>query len=133
MYFRSTKIIKELESKINQSYSLPIFRGYVAVNKRGVEKLIDEIYETLPVDLQVAREYLKNTKNLPKQDKTVDSGRNKLYEYLKMLEIMVAEALSVASYVIINIREIENLLDKISANIPDEIVEVQTLSNDKTC
>lgn len=129
MEFRSRKIIKELENKIEQSYSLPIFRGYVAVNKRGVEKLIDEMYETLPVDIQVARQYLKNSQIELKKKNSYTQEGNGLYDYLKKLEILVSETLTVASYIILNIREIEELLDKIYENIPNEIIEVENLSN----
>lgn len=128
MQFRTKKIIQELENKIEKSYSLPIFRGYVAVNKRGLEKLLDEIYATLPVDIQVARQYLKNSSIELKRNQQ-NSNKASLYDYLKKFEIIIEETLSVASYVILNIREIEELLDKMYETIPDEIVEVETLSN----
>ncbi len=128
MQFRTKKIIQELENKIEKSYSLPIFRGYVAVNKRGLEKLLDEMYATLPVDIQVARQYLKNSSIELKRNQQ-NSNKASLYDYLKKFEIIIEETLSVASYVILNIREIEELLDKMYETIPDEIVEVETLSN----
>ena len=61
MQFKTRELIKELETNIKNSYSLPIFRGYKAVNKRGVEKLIDELYANLPDDVQKARDFLKNS------------------------------------------------------------------------
>lgn len=128
MQFRTKKIIQELENKIEKSYSLPIFRGYVAVNKRGLEKLLDEMYATLPVDIQVARQYLKNSSIELKKNQQ-NSNKASLYDYLKKFEIIIEETLSIASYVILNIREIEELLDKMYETIPDEIVEVETLSN----
>ncbi len=128
MQFRTKKIIQELENKIEKSYSLPIFRGYVAVNKRGLEKLLDEMYATLPVDIQVARQYLKNS-SIELKRNLQNSNKASLYDYLKKFEIIIEETLSVASYVILNIREIEELLDKMYETIPDEIVEVETLSN----
>ena len=60
MEFKTRKIIKKLEENINNSYSLPIFKGYKAINKAGVEKLIDELYANLPDDVKKAREYLRD-------------------------------------------------------------------------
>ena len=51
MEFKSLEIIKDLEKQIQTGYSLSIFKGYVAINKRGVEKLIDELYAKLPEDV----------------------------------------------------------------------------------
>ena len=73
--FKFPKILKELETQINSSYKLPIFKGYIAINKRGIEKLIDEIYETLPIDLMEARNYLKS-RNYNIQNITNESFRN---------------------------------------------------------
>ncbi len=41
MNFQARKDIKRLEDKIKNGYSLPIFKGYVAVDKYGVEQIID--------------------------------------------------------------------------------------------
>ena len=38
MNFQTRKDIKRLEDKIKNGYSLPIFKGYVAVDKYGVEQ-----------------------------------------------------------------------------------------------
>ena len=65
MEFKSLEIIKDLEKQIQTGYSLSIFKGYVAINKRGVEKLIDELYANLPDDVVAARTYLKNSKLIP--------------------------------------------------------------------
>ena len=51
--------IRELEEKIFKGYSFWIFKGYVAVEKRGVEKIIDDIYASLPTHVLRARKYLK--------------------------------------------------------------------------
>ena len=59
MRFHTRELIKNLEENLQNSYSLPIFKGYKAINKRGVEKLIDQIYATLPHDVQKAREFLR--------------------------------------------------------------------------
>ena len=132
MKFKSTKIIQELENQINNSYSLPIFRGYVAINKRGVEKLISEIYHSLPEDTKTAHEYLKKQKpeNNLTSNKNSQIEEKNLYNYLKKFEIKINEALNVASYIIINIQEMEELLNNIQTNIPDEIIEAQTLSKE---
>ena len=61
MKFKSLEIIKALEEQVETGYSLKIFKGYVAINKRGVEKLIDELYANLPDDVKAAREYLEKT------------------------------------------------------------------------
>ena len=55
MNFESKKKIQDLEKQLLESYKLPIFRGYVAVNKRGVEQIIDAIYQNLPDDIQTER------------------------------------------------------------------------------
>ena len=63
MFFKTFQYLKDIENLINRSYNLPIFKGYKAINKRGVEKLIDEIYANLPTDVLEARKFLKDKKS----------------------------------------------------------------------
>lgn len=126
--FKFPKILKELETQINSSYKLPIFKGYIAINKRGIEKLIDEIYETLPIDLMEARNYLKS-RNYNIQNITNENQKKETYGHLKKLENnLLYSPLQLANFVIINIKQAEKLIDKVNNSIPQEIIEAKKLS-----
>ncbi len=128
MDFKFPKILKELETQINSSYKLPIFKGYIAINKRGIEKLIDEIYETLPIDLMEARNYLKS-RNYNIQNITNENPKKETYGHLKKLETnLLYSPLQLANFVIINIKQAEKLIDKVNNSIPQEIIEAKKLS-----
>ena len=123
MDFKFPKILKELETQINSSY-----KGYIAINKRGIEKLIDEIYETLPIDLMEARNYLKS-RNYNIQNITNENQKKETYGHLKKLETnLLYSPLQLANFVIINIKQAEKLIDKVNNSIPQEIIEAKKLS-----
>ena len=121
MNFLARKDIKRLEDKIKNGYSLPIFKGYVAVDKYGVEQIIDAIYANLPDDVMRAREFLKNSNITPN---TTPKGTT-IFDILQMLEITLNETMSFANFSILEIKEIEVLLDKIEKNIPEEIIQAE--------
>ena len=120
MFFKSFEYLKDIEKLISESYDLPIFKGYKAVNKRGVEKLIDEIYANLPVDVQQARKYLRD-----RQIRVESSNNGEIYDNLKDLEIGLDNSMSFSQYVIMNVKWLERILDRIYANMPHEIVEAR--------
>ncbi len=122
MKFQTRETIKRLEENIQNSYSLPIFKGYKAINKSGVEKLIDELYANLPDDVRRAREYLKERQ----YDFNSESNKN-IFDVLKMFECTLDEGFPFAQLIIINIREIEELLRQIQNNLPDEILKAEIL------
>lgn len=115
MEFKTPKIIKNLEEKIENSYSLPIFKGYVAINKRGVEKIIDELYTNLQNDIQKAKEYLQSKNYEIKTDKTI------IYDSIKNLESALCNGFTFFDVLIVNIREIDKLIKKVEDDIPAEI------------
>lgn len=121
MQFKTRELIKELETNIKNSYSLPIFRGYKAVNKRGVEKLIDELYANLPDDVQKARDFLKNRQyNLD----DIQQGNSRIYDFLNILETSLDQStlpILFSRFVILNVREFEILLNRLKDDIPSEI------------
>ena len=121
MQFKTRELIKELETNIKNSYSLPIFRGYKAVNKRGVEKLIDELYANLPDDVQKARDFLKNRQyNLD----DIQQGNSRIYDFLNILETSLDQStlpILFSKFVILNVREFEILLNRLQEDIPSEI------------
>lgn len=121
MQFKTRELIKELETNIKNSYSLPIFRGYKAVNKRGVEKLIDELYANLPDDVQKARDFLKNRQyNLD----NIQQGNSRIYDFLNILETSLDQStlpILFSKFVILNVREFEILLNRLKDDIPSEI------------
>lgn len=125
MKFISRETIEHLENAIQNSYSLPIFKGYKAINKTGIEKLIDELYASLPEDVRKAREYLRSRDYELKSN--TKSGA--LYESLQNLEVKLDEGFPLfAELIILNIRDLENLLKQIENNIPDEIIKAEILS-----
>ncbi len=122
MFFKSLEYLKDIEEKIDQSYSLPIFRGYKAINKRGVEKLIDEIYANLPVDVQEARKYLRENQL---EFKPNTNTNERIFNNLQAFEIELEKSFSFAQYVFMNVKKIENILDRIHASLPNEIMEAK--------
>ncbi len=122
MEFKSLKIIKDLEKQIQTGYSLSIFKGYVAINKRGIEKLIDELYANLPDDVQAAREFLKSKNQLPTSGKSTN-----ILDNIKEFETHIESPLQIATHVIVNIKEMEKLIDKIYNTLPEEIIEADVL------
>lgn len=130
MKFKTRQVIKELEENINNSYSLPIFKGYKAVNKYGVEKLIDELYAYLPDDVRRAREFLKN-RNYNLEDSNKKEVSN-IYDLLKGLESYIERATFLSPFfiphiVFLNVKEIEELLNRIQNDIPTEIQKAENL------
>ena len=136
MKFKSLEIIKALEKQIDTGYSLKIFRGYIAINKRGVEKLINELYANLPNDVKAAREFLetkspKDVKVAEENSKTQNKNTGNtpaLFDNIKEFETKLECPLQFASHVIVNVNEIEKLINKIYCSLPEEIQEANILS-----
>lgn len=128
MFFKSLEYIKELENCINSSYSLPIFKGYVAINKRGVEKIIDELYASLPVDVQRAREYLKNNDINP--ERNVSKGAD-LYGCIKNLAVLFDKGFEVMNLSIVSSAKAKELINKVVENMPKEIFQAKKIDKTK--
>ena len=126
MFFKSIEFIKDLENKINSSYSLPIFKGYVAIDKRGVEKIIAELYSALSEDVQNARNYLKNN------DITIENKEPKsqnIYESLKNLEMFFDKSFEIMNISIVSADKAQKIIKKITENVPKEIFQAKKLNN----
>lgn len=123
MKFQSKEDIKRLEAQIKSGYSLPIFKGFIAVNKRGVEQIIDAIYANLPDDVKKARAFLKNSNIKP-----VNHQSKNLFDFLQKLENTLNETMSIADFSILKIKEIETLLYQIGNNIPEEITQAEKIN-----
>ena len=123
MKFQSKEDIKRLEAQIKSGYSLPIFKGFIAVNKRGVEQIIDAIYANLPDDVKKAREFLKNSNIKP-----VNHQSKNLFDFLQKLENALNETMSIADFSILKIKEIETLLYQIGNNIPEKITQAEKIN-----
>lgn len=123
MKFQSKEDIKRLEAQIKSGYSLPIFKGFIAVNKRGVEQIIDAIYANLPDDVKRAREFLKNSNIKPGNHQSKN-----LFDFLQKLENTLNETMSIADFSILKIKEIETLLYQIGNNIPEEITQAEKIN-----
>lgn len=129
MIFESKKTIKNLEEQIEQSYALPVFKGYIAVDKRGVEKFIDTLYATLPTDVQHAKEYLSNSGYTQQEEKNNNlSNKSNIYNCLKELENEVEKSLPFMKYIIVKVQKIEKIIDKIYDNLPQEIIQAEELN-----
>ena len=116
-------VIKMLEEKIHTGYGLSIFKGYKAVNKRGVEKIIEELYENLPSDIVQAQTYLK------KNNIDFSSNNIQVFDSIKDFEIEINRGLSLAQYVIVNVQELENIIDKIYKNLPGELIKAKNMDD----
>lgn len=122
MKFKSLEIIKALEEQVETGYSLKIFKGYVAINKRGIEKLIDELYANLPDDVKAAREYLERTNHQFSRKEP-----SKVFDNIKELETQIENPLQIATHIVVNVKEMEKLIDKIYSSLPSEIQEANIL------
>lgn len=130
MKSKSLATLHEIEEYIKEkSYKLSIFKGYTAVNKRGVEKLIDDIYANLPADVMEARKYLKSV-NADALNPQTSKKTSDIYNALKEFEIELDKAVIFTKFAILNIRKIENLLDRIYSEVPDEITRAENFDND---
>ena len=58
MNFNIKKYIKTFEGMLFKGYNLNIFKGHRASDKRGAEKIIDELYQNLEQDVQRAKDNL---------------------------------------------------------------------------
>lgn len=116
MNIETYNLLRNLEEQIDKSLPLTIFHGYTAINKRGVEKIIDELYKNLPTDIKNAREYLRSKNINFNEKKTRD-----IYDNIQNLENNLEKGFHIAKYIIINIRELEKLLDRIYESLPEEL------------
>lgn len=112
--------IRELEEKIFKGYSFWMFKGYVAVEKRGVEKIIDDIYASLPTDVLRARKYLKEHGI----ENNNSENKSNIYDILKNLEILLTEK-EVLSYSIVDKNEFEQINEKLKDSVPKEIYQAE--------
>jgi hypothetical protein len=121
--FKIFGYLKSLEDKVNDGVSVVLFKGYKAIKKRGVEKIIDDIYSQLPEDVHNARKYLKNKNfEIEKNQKT-----SLMYDSLKDFETTLAAFVSFADVVVVNIKEMEKLINKIYDSIPEEIIKAKNI------
>lgn len=130
MKSKTKAILKDLEEYITiKSYKLPIFKGYTAVNKRGIEQFIDTLYATLPEDVYQARQYLKSLDIEPENHK---EGKNEIYDNIRDLEseldTSVEVPLTFSKYAIVNINKLEQILDKIYTSLPKELTTIEKLN-----
>ena len=58
MNFNFKNYIKSIEKKLFKGYKLDIFRGHKASNKRGAEKVIDDLYKNLDEKVKKAKNNL---------------------------------------------------------------------------
>lgn len=130
MEFKTKKLIKSFEDQIEQSYALPIFRGYIAIDKRGAEKIINELYSTLPADVQAARNFLQknNSTKTETSQHPQEIKKSSAYKYLKELDNKINKTIQFTKFAFINIKELEKIINKIYDNLPEEIIEAETLS-----
>ena len=124
MRFSIFEKIEELENLIFRGYKLWIFKGYVAVNKRGVEKIIDDIYATLPVDVLNARHFLKeHNSNAPESE----DKNQKIYDVLKDIEILLDNTNFFSNISIVDEKEFEQLETKLKDSIPQAIYDAEKI------
>ena len=122
MRFEIFNKIEELEQLMFKGYNLWIFRGYVAIDKRGAEKIIDEIYATLPEDIKKAREFLKNN------NQTVESHKSSgMYDTLKFLEELLDKNTFFSSYTLVDKKELEQIKEQLKEAVPEEIYKAERI------
>ena len=123
-----TKSIKNLEKQLQSGYSLPIFRGYVAVKTTGFYKFIDTFYSSLPSDLHEARLLLKKfDSNFHNQNNKIATSKISPFDCLQELECRLDKAIKFADFAIVSVKEFENLINKVYKSLPEEITKAETL------
>lgn len=128
MKFKSSESIKNLEKQLQSGYSLPIFKGYVAVKTTGFYKFIDTFYSSLPTDLQEAKSLLRKFDiNSHKSNDEISSSKNSPYDGLRELEHRLGEAIKFADFAIVSVKEFENLINKVYKSLPEEITKAEAL------
>lgn len=128
MKFESKESIKNLEKQLRSGYSLPIFRGYVAVKTTGFYKFIDTFYSSLPSDLYEARLLLKKfDSNFHNQNDKSSTSKTSPFDCLQELECRLDEAIKFADFAIVSVKEFENLINKVYKSLPEEITKAETL------
>ncbi len=128
MKFESKESIKNLEKQLRSGYSLPIFRGYVAVKTTGFYKFIDTFYSSLPSDLHEARLLLKKfDSNFHNQNDKSSTSKTSPFDCLQELECRLDEAIKFADFAIVSVKEFENLINKVYKSLPEEITKAETL------
>lgn len=125
MKSKTKNAIKELEEQIHSGYKLPIMKGYAAIQKSGIEKIIDDIYHFLPEDVIAARHYLR-TRNydLTRENITSDNPPkpSNIYDTLKMFEGLFEQSVFFVKFSIVKISDVEKLIDRLYVSLPEEIV-----------
>lgn len=124
MKFMCRLTLTQLEEFIQNSYSVPIFKGYKAIDRRGVEKLIEELYATLPEDVKKARAYLRSIN----YELNSNIKKNTIYESLNALESALDTGLSFSRMIILKIHDLDQLLKQIQECVPEEILKAEILS-----
>ena len=128
MKFESKESIKNLEKQLRSGYSLPIFKGYVAVKTTGFYKFIDTFYSSLPSDLHEARLLLKKfDSNFHNQNDKSSTSKTSPFDCLQELECRLDEAIKFADFAIVSVKEFENLINKVYKSLPEEITKAETL------
>lgn len=128
MKFESKESIKNLEKQLRSGYSLPIFRGYVAVKTTGFYKFIDTFYSSLPSDLHEARLLLKKfDSNFHNQNDKSSTSKTSPFDCLQELECRLDEAIKFADFAIVSVKEFENLINKVYKSLPEEITKAESL------
>lgn len=125
MKYKTFELIRKLEEQMESGFSLKIFKGYVAIDKRGVEKIIDELYSNLPIDVLNARKFLKDRH--PDFQITNSNGAKGIYDKLEELEINLNSPIGFAKYIVINIKQFEEIIDSIYTSLPEEIIKAKNL------
>lgn len=124
MKSKTKNAIKELEEQIHSGYKLPIMKGYTAIQKSGIEKIIDDIYHFLPEDVKAARRYLQ-TRNydLTRENITSDNPPKpaNIYATLKMFEGLFEQSVFFVKFSIVKISDVEKLIDRLYVSLPEEI------------
>ena len=128
MKFESKESIKNLEKQLQSGYSLPIFRGYVAVKTTGFYKFIDTFYSSLPSDLHEARLLLKKfDSNFHNQNNKIATSKTSPFDCLQERECRLDKAIKFADFAIVSVKEFENLINKVYKSLPEEITKAETL------
>ena len=107
--------MKTLEVKLLQSFQiLPHY--LIIVNVNEINSIISKIYNSVPKEIQDAREFLKSRN---------ESG---VYNLINAIEIIISKGFFIipSTYIAVKVKEIETIIDRLYAILPTELKEART-------
>lgn len=109
MEYKTVELLNKIHSLVNNSVRIV---NLVVLKRTELFTIIDEIYESIPVDINKARKGFS--------EKSSDEA-TKLFKTLKDFEIEIDNSFTIGNLFIISGRKITKLLANVNENLPNEL------------